>query len=248
MKTITAILVDDEISNLKGLERKLEHLFPEIDIIHSFQSPEEAIEGIKNTPPDILFLDIEMPRINGFQLLTQLKEIAFKTIFVTAYNTYAIEAFKQNALDYILKPIDNDELKLAVNKAVHIVREEELQTHNKKLIHVLTDKVKGLNKIIVPTVKGISFYKPEEVIRLEGKEGYTYVYLKTGDKVLSSYSIGKYEKQLNSEGFFQCHRSHIVNIEFITDFLNEGYVLLNNTHKVPISKAKRKQFLNLYLN
>lgn len=248
MKTITAILVDDEISNLKGLEHKLEKLFPEIEIIDTFQSPEEAILVIQRSSPDLLFLDIEMPRINGFELLTHLTDINFKTIFVTAYSTYAIDAFKQNALDYILKPIDNDDLKIAVNKAIDVIKKEKVNEYNQTLIHVLTDKIKGSNKIIVPTVKGISFYKPEEVVRMEGIDGYTHVYLKTGSKIMSSYSIGKYEKQLNPHAFFQCHRSHIINVEYISEFLNEGYVILDTTHKVPVSKAKRKQFLNLDFN
>ncbi|MEE9363836.1 MAG: LytTR family DNA-binding domain-containing protein [Cellulophaga sp.] len=245
MKTITAILVDDEISNLKGLQQKLEKLFPQIKILNTFQKPEEAIKVINNTPPDILFLDIEMPRINGFELLSRLIDVDFQVIFVTAYSEYAIEAFKKNVIDYILKPIDDENLIIGVNKALKIIKKENLTENNVKLIQLLTEQIKGNNKIIVPTIKGISFFPEEDVVRLEGFEGYTKVYLKNNDIVTSSYSIGKYEKQLQKMNFYQCHRSHLINIKYISEFLNEGFVVLEDNHKVPVSKVKRKHFLNM---
>jgi two-component system LytT family response regulator len=113
MENFTAILVDDEISNLKGLQLKIEKLFPDIKITGAFQKPEVAIERIAELKPNILFLDIQMPRMNGFELLSKLKAVDFQVIFVTAYSDYAIAAFKQNAVDYILKPIENDHLKTA---------------------------------------------------------------------------------------------------------------------------------------
>lgn len=245
MKNITAILVDDEISNLKGLENKLTKMFPEIQILDAFQSPEEAILGIEEHRPDLLFLDIEMPRMNAFELLSRLDEICFKIIFVTAYSTYAIEAFKQNALDYILKPIDNTDLIQAVGKAKALIEQEQLNEHNQKLINVLTENAHIQNKVIVPTVKGMRFFKADDVIRLEGVDGYTQVYLTSGKKMMSSYSVGKYAQQLNSKLFFQCHRSHIININHVTEFLNEGSVILIENHQVPVSKSRRDDLLDL---
>lgn len=245
MKTITATLVDDEISNIKGLSKKLEKLFPEIEILNSFQQPEEAIKAINKTAPDILFLDIEMPRINGFELLSRLTNVNFQVIFVTAYSEYAIEAFKSNIVDYILKPIEDDNLITGVNKALDIIKKEATSENNTKLIKLLTDQIKSNNKIVVPTIKGISFFSQEDIIRLEGFEGYTKVYLKNGNTITSSYSIGKYEKQLAENNFYQCHRSHLINIKYITEFLNEGFVILENNHKIPVSKIKRKHFLDM---
>src|SRR5690606_2748098 len=122
MNNITAILVDDEISNLKGLQKKIEILFPEIQILGAYQKPEEAIIALEKQEVNILFLDIQMPRINGFELLSKLKDVNFQVIFVTAYNEYALEAFKKSAIDYVLKPIDNNDLVIAINKALDVIK------------------------------------------------------------------------------------------------------------------------------
>ncbi|HIC31854.1 MAG TPA: response regulator transcription factor [Flavobacteriaceae bacterium] len=244
MNEIKAILVDDEISNLKGLEKKLNTLFPEIEIAGMFQSPEDAINAINNSQPDILFLDIQMPRIDGFELLSRLKHINFQIIFVTAYSDYAIEAFKQSAVDYILKPIDNDDLKIAVQKALtNIVSEKEKQS-NEKLFNLLSENIKK-NKVIVRTSKGISFIPEEEVMHLEGYEGYTKIHLTDNTTLTSSYNLGKFEKALGSK-FFKCHKSHIINLEHVRHFENEGYIVLNNEYRVPISKTNKKAFLELF--
>lgn len=244
MNQIKAILVDDEISNLKGLEKKLNTLFSGIEIAGMFQSPEDAINAINTTQFDVLFLDIQMPRIDGFELLSRLKHINFQIIFVTAYSDYAIEAFKQSAVDYILKPIDNDDLKIAVQKALANITSEKVKQSNSKLLDLLSDTVKK-NKVIVPTAKGISFIPEEEVMHLEGYEGYTKIHLTNKSMLTSSYNLGKFEKALGSK-FFKCHKSHIINLEHVRHFENEGYIVLNNEYRVPISKTNKKAFLELF--
>ncbi|WP_336127140.1 LytR/AlgR family response regulator transcription factor [Mesoflavibacter sp. CH_XMU1422-2] len=244
MSQLKAILVDDEISNLKGLEKKLKTLFPEIEISGMFQSPEDAVSAINTTQLDILFLDIQMPRIDGFELLSRLKHINFQIIFVTAYSEYAIEAFKQSAVDYILKPIDNDDLKIAVQKALsNIVSEKEKQS-NSRLLDLLSETVKK-NKVVVPTSKGISFIPEEEVMHLEGYEGYTRIHLIDGTTLMSSYNLGKFEKTLGAI-FFKCHKSHIINLEHVRHFENEGYIVLDTDYRVPISKTNKKAFLKMF--
>jgi two-component system LytT family response regulator len=245
MSTITAILIDDEISNLKGLEQKLGKLFPDITILHTFQKPEDAIKALQVEQPDLVFLDIEMPRINGFELLTQLNTIDFQVIFVTAYSEYAIEAFKQNAIDYVLKPIDDNDLKIAVDKAQSILKAKSEAESNHKLVNLLSETISGNNKIIVPTSKGMSFIPQEEVMHLEGYEGYTKIHLTNTSIITSSYNLGKFEKLLSSK-FFKCHKSHIINLEKVRHFENEGYVVLENDYRVPISKTNKKAFLSLF--
>lgn len=244
MSTVTAILIDDEISNLKGLEQKLGKLFPDIVIENTFQKPEEAIKTLQKQQPDIVFLDVEMPRINGFDLLSQLETVDFQVIFVTAYSEYAIDAFKQNAVDYVLKPIDDEELVTAVNKALYIVKTKSDIENNHKLVNLLSSTISS-NKIIVPTQKGMSFIPEEEVMHLEGYDGYTKIHLIDGKTIMSSYNLGKFEKLL-SRAFFKCHKSHIINLEKVRHFENEGYLVLEDSQRIPISRSNKKTFLELF--
>lgn len=245
MSAIKAILIDDEISNLKGLENKLKQLFPELSIAGKFHIPEEAIAHIENAPPDILFLDIQMPRMSGFELLSKLKTINFQIIFVTAYSEYAIDAFKKSAVDYILKPIDTDDLKEAVNKALKHIALERNQHTNVNLVELLSDTIFKKNKLVVPTAKGVSFIPEEELMHLEGYDGYTKIHLADKTTLISSYNLGKFEKLL-SKKFFKCHKSHVVNLERVRHFKNEGYIILDTGCSVPISKTNRKALLELF--
>ncbi|NRD21385.1 response regulator transcription factor [Winogradskyella eckloniae] len=244
MSKIKAILVDDEISNLKGLELKVNKLFPEIKILKAYQKPEDALKGILELKPDLLFLDIEMPRINGFELLSKLNNIDFQVIFVTAYSEYALEAIKKSAIDYVLKPIDNDDLVLAVNKAKHVIYDKRQSDTNSKMVRLLNDVIENSNKIIIPTAKGVSFIPQDEVLHLEGYEGYTKIHLQD-NVIISSYNLGKFEKNLSTK-FFKCHKSHIINLEKVRSFENEGYVVLENSIRIPISRANKKVFLSLF--
>lgn len=241
----TAILIDDEINNLKGLEQKIGKLFPDITIKNCFQKPEDAIIFLNKKQPDIVFLDIQMPRINGFELLAALKHVNFQVIFVTAYNEYAIEAFKQNAVDYVLKPIDNKDLVTAVEKAKIILKSKAEAENNHKLVNLLSKTLSSNNKIIIPSAKGMSFIPQDEVLHLEGYEGYTKIHLENNTIITSSYSLGKFEKLLSTK-FFKCHKSHIINLEKVRHFENEGYLVLENSQRVPISRANKKTFLELF--
>ncbi|MGK0446472.1 MAG: two-component system LytT family response regulator [Polaribacter sp.] len=245
MNNITAIIVDDEITNLKGLQKKINNLFPEIEIIATHQNPEEAIVNIEERQPDILFLDIEMPRIDGFELLSRLRNINFQIIFVTAFSEYAIEAFKKYAIGYILKPIDNEDLIESVNKAKENIKLKIENTKNIKLLQFILENNSNGKKLIIPTIKGVSFIPEKEVIHIEGFDGYTKIHLIDNSKIVSSYNIGKYEK-MTSNIFYKCHKSHIVNLEKVRHFENDGFIVLENKKRVPVSKTKRKEFINLY--
>ncbi|MFP4846180.1 LytR/AlgR family response regulator transcription factor [Winogradskyella sp. PE311] len=245
MKNISAILIDDEISNLKGLQQKINKLFPDIEVLDTFQKPEAAIKKLETEQSDIVFLDIEMPRINGFELLSSLKEINFQVIFVTAYNEYALQAFKKSAIDYVLKPIDDDDLKIAIDKALKVIEDKHISENNTKLLSLLTASISKTNKLIVPTTKGLSFIPQEEVFHLEGYEGYTKIHLFDNTTLISSYNLGKFKKLLGCT-FFKCHKSHIINLDKVRAFENEGYVVLENEERVPISKANKKVFLDLF--
>lgn len=245
MKKLTALLVDDEISSLKVLQQKLAKLFPKFEVSGAIQVPEDAIKFIKNAPPDILFLDVQMPRMNGFELLSSLPEVGFQVIFITAYSEYALKAFKQSAVDYILKPIEDNELQVAVEKAFKIIEQKKQHEYHAKLIEILTETITGDHKLIIPTAKGLSFVPQDEVLHLEGYEGYTKIHLANDVHMVSSYNLGRFEKTLNKI-FFKCHKSHIINLEKVRSFENEGYVVLENGKRIPISPVNRKVFLGLF--
>jgi two-component system LytT family response regulator len=245
MKTINAVIIDDEISALKGLELKIRKLVPEIDILKTFSKPENAVEWLHKNNPDLVFLDIEMPRLNGFELLSELSEIPFQVIFVTAYSEYALQALKHSAVDYILKPVENTELISAIDKAVTIIRNKDIEATQLNLIKLLHETLSNTNKLVVPTSVGLSFIPMDEILHLEGDEGYTRIHLEETPSILSSYSLGRFEKMLTTV-FFKCHKSHIINLEKVRSFENEGYICLENGDRVPISKPNRKIFLNLF--
>ncbi len=245
---LTAVLVDDEQSTLQTLERQLNELFPALGIVRTFDKPEKALYYL-NEPanqPDILFLDVQMPRMDGLELLARLNEINFQLVFVTAHPQYALDAIKHSAVDYILKPIDPDDLQAAVAKAMERIRQNREQEQTRELIALLGENIRASGKIIVPTATGLSFIPVDEVLHIEGAEGYTKFHLTDGSELLSSYNIGKFEKKLDQRIFFKCHKSHIINIRKVRSFENEGYIVLEGDYRVPISRANRKFFLDLF--
>lgn len=245
MNKIATIIVDDEKNALESLALKVEKYFPNVNITHKFQNPQKALEQINKEHPSLLFLDIEMPVLSGLDLLSKIENPNFEIIFVTAYNEYAIEAIKHCAIGYIIKPIDNDELKNAINNALRNVEQKSALEKNRQLLENLLTN--GNPTIVIPTQKGLSFIKTTDIIRFEGIDGYTKIVLQNSS-VLSSYSIGKFSKSPKLLTFFSVHKSHFINLNFVSDFLNEGYVILTNGDRVPVAKAKRKDFLDKIQN
>ena len=240
-----AILVDDEQKALDGLHLKINRFFPEINIVNTFQNPQKAIDFINNYQPDILFLDVEMPVLSGFDVLAQIKNPNFEVIFVTAYNNYAIEAFQHCAIGYVLKPIDNDELEIAIKNASQSITQKKALQKNEALLNKLITINSKVNKLIIPTNKGLLFIPYSEILHIEGYDGYTKIHTIDVSEIVSSYNIGKYEKLLN-DNFYKCHKSHIINLQKVRAFENEGYILLDNKKRVPVSKTKRKEFIDLF--
>ena len=244
MTNINCILVDDEIASLKNLERKINQFFPNLTILDKFQKPEDAILFLNTNEVSLVFLDIQMPRINGFELLTTVKNVDFKVIFVTAYNEYALEALKKSAIDYILKPIDDDDLKVAIQKTIKIIDEENESTHNKELLELLQESISNQKKLLVPNEKGFSVIEQNDILYLEGYDGYTKINIDPERQIISSYGLGKYEQKLNAN-FFKTHKSYIVNLNKIIEFEKEGYVVLSNNVRIPISKKSKNELLDL---
>lgn len=244
MKRYKTILVDDELTALQNLKNKIEKNSDLVEVVGSYQNPLEALRAINENAPDILFLDIQMPQLNGFELLNKIDDLSSQVIFSTAYGAYALDAIKINAVDYILKPIDNKELKTALDKAIFNI-EHARDNQNTNLVELLNKIIERDHKLKVPTQRGISFIPQDEIIHLEGYDGYTKIHLINGKTVISSYNLGKFSEFLD-DNFFKCHKSHYVNIKEVRGIENEGFIIIGEDYRVPITKTYKQAFLELF--
>jgi len=241
MNKIKVILIDDEEKALESLHIKISRFFKEIEIIASCNNPKEAVHLINELKPDLVFLDIEMPVWSGFDVLAKINQPVFEIIFVTAYSNYAIEAIQNCAIGYVVKPIDNEELIHAINNAIQNINQKTALEKNVQLLANLGHK--NTTSIAIPSQKGLQFIKSEKIIRLEGIDGYTKIYSTDNKPLLSSYSIGKFSKLLTDSNFFLCHKSHLINLQYVQSILKEGSIELSDNNIVPLAKAKKKELI-----
>ncbi|TVZ56844.1 LytTR family two component transcriptional regulator [Lutibacter sp. Hel_I_33_5] len=241
---VNAILIDDEPKALAILKNKIERFCSNVTIIGETQNPEEAIEILEKTQPELVFLDIAMPQMSGFDLLSKIKNPTFEIIFVTAFDEYAIEAINHCAIGYLLKPVDNQNLISVVQKATNNIEEKTALEKNKILIENLGIQTFQKKKIVIPTKDGLEFIEIERIIFCEGVDGYTKIHLINKQTILSSHSIGHFNKLLVTQGFYLIHKSYFINIDHISKYLNEGYVVLSENHNLPISRSRRNDFVN----
>lgn len=248
MKTYkyTAVLIDDEFSALEILAIKLNKLFPEIHLVGKFQNPVEASEKLADLNPDLLFLDITMPNLSGFDLLTTISLPDTEIIFVTAHNDFALEAIQHCAIGYIVKPIENNMLQDAVQNAMANLQKKTSFEKTRQLLQNLQSQT--LNRLVVPTQKGLSILKTEDIVRLEGMDGYTKICMNDQNCIVSSYNIGKFKKMLENQDFISLHKSHLVNASFLKSLTNEGYAELYNGENIPYSKSKKNEILEKIRN
>ena len=193
---LKTILIDDEPKALAILEHKLKRLCKDVSVVATFQKPKEALECLEEEKPDLVFLDVAMPEMSGFDILKQLKNPNFEIVFATGFDEYAIEAIKHCAIGYLVKPIDNDELVEAVNKAKENIAEKNALIKNQQLIENLGVKRFQDRKVIIPTQDGLEFLEISQIIRCEGEDGYTRIYRNGKKPILSSQNIGHFVKML----------------------------------------------------
>lgn len=241
---INAILVDDEPKALAILKNKIERFCSNVTIVGETQNPEEALKLIAEKKPHLVFLDIAMPQMSGFDLLAKISEPDFEIIFVTAFDEYAIDAINHCAIGYLLKPVDNQALIATVVKASLNIEEKSALEKNKLLIENLGIQTFQKKKIVIPTQEGLEFVEVNTIVFCEGTDGYTKIHLENTKSILSSYSIGHFVKLLNNQDFYLIHKSYFINLNYIEKYLNEGYVVLLNNHKLPVSRNRRSNFLN----
>jgi two-component system LytT family response regulator len=243
--SINALLIDDERKALAILKNKLERLCPNVNIVAETQDPKEAIVLIEELKPDLIFLDVAMPELSGFDVLSQIENPNFEIIFATAFDNYAIEAIKHCAIGYLVKPVDNNDLVEVVNKAIQNIEEKNALEKNKLLIENLGIQTFQNKKIVIPCNEGLEFVQIADIIHFQGDNGYTNIHFTNRNPILSSHSIGYFCKLLENQSFYLIHKSHFINLIHIEKYLNEGFVILTNNHKLPISRNRRQDFLNI---
>ncbi len=241
---IKTILVDDERKALAILKDKISRFCPQLEIIAETQKPKEAIDLIISLEPQLVFLDVTMPEISGFDVLKEITNPHFELIFATAFDNFAIQAIEHCAIGYLVKPIDNDLLIQTVAKAINNIEQQNAIQKNRTLIENLGVLTFQDKKVVIPSSEGLEFVAISEIIHLEGLDGYTKIYFNGKPEILSSYNIGYFIKLLDEQLFFQIHKSHLINLNHIDKYLNEGCVVLSNSHKIPVARSRRQDFLN----
>lgn len=241
---IKALIIDDELKARNILHHYIVNFIPEVTEVRQADSVDAAIEILKEFSPGIVFLDVEMPYKNGFDLLVELKSPAFDVIFTTAYNQYAIQAIRFSALDYLLKPVDPDELQAAVRR--HLEKQEGKPSNAlyENLASNITKKDIRDFTIAVPSSEGTHFFKMEDIIRLEADRNYTHIHLNGKKPFLASKTLKHFEEMLEHSDFIRTHKSHLVNPAFISRVSNDKeFILLSDGSKVEVSRRKKDEVL-----
>jgi two-component system LytT family response regulator len=242
-----AILIDDERNALEMLEWMLRKNTPEVEIVAMCESPFDGIEKISTLKPDLVFLDIEMPQLNGFDMLDRIGRYDFEVIFTTAYNQFAIKALKICALDYLLKPIETEELKSAVQKALQ--RKNKMSSEQlEMLMNYFKPEKPKTRRIALTAFDHLIFVETNDIVYCESDSNYTTFFLVNGDKVVVSKTLKDVEDILEGADFFRIHASYLINMKHIAKFTrgDGGYVVMTNNQHINVSRRKKDEFFEMF--
>jgi len=247
-QNIKSVIIDDEPGNVVTLSEMLKTYCPEVQIAGTAADIQKGYALIKDQQPDVIFLDIEMPYGNAFELLDRLLPVNFEVIFITAFNDYAIRAFKYAALDYILKPVNIKELKEAVERLSRRIEEKNIDIRISSLLANLASGNEAIQKIGLPTNEGLHFEEISDIMHIEAAGSYSYLYVKGKNKELVSKNLKEFEDILPSSTFCRVHHSHIININFIKKYFKGrgGYVEMEDGTTVEISARKKDDFFSKF--
>lgn len=240
---IKAIIIDDEKNALEVLRMQLVNYCKEVQVVKICVGGREGIEAIHALSPDLVFLDIEMPMCNGFDVLEATKDKGYKVIFTTAYDQFALKAFRYSAIDYLLKPIDIEELIMAVKK-VQLAEPKEIAGVLEKLYKQFDSVGHRQRKVALPIGDGLEMVPLQNIIRCESESNYTTIYLQDKRKVTLSKTLKDIEDLLSYPPFYRIHNSHIVNIDFIQKIFKTdgGYVIMSDGAHINISRSRKDSF------
>ena len=244
---IKILIVDDELSASNILKLLIEKHVAGQKEVRVCQSPEMAMEIIPSFKPSLIMLDIEMPHMNGFDLLNRIGNWDFDVIFTTAYDKYAIKAIRFSALDYLLKPIDIPDLQNAINR--HIVRKNMYPQEQKKLLNNLISNLRQEDqssfKLALSTMEGVFFYEPKEILKCEGDDNYTHFNFLNSPPLIVSKTLKEFEEILIEYGFMRVHKSFLVNMRYVAHLDKEGLLWLNDGSHVIVSRRRKKEVLDI---
>ncbi len=246
MQVLKAILVDDELNSLQNLQFKIHEYCPSIKVVAQSQNPEEAIRLIQQYKPDVVFLDIEMPRMSGFKMLEQIPEIDFEIIFITAYNHYAINAIRISAFDYLVKPVAIEELQQTVERLGNFTikkTRERADILKKNLANPKSQE----DHIAIPTNDGLEFIQIKQILRIESSSNYSKIILLTGPQMLVTRQLKDFEELLQDYRFYRVHHSHLINLNYISKYVrgDGGQITMRNGDIIDVSRRKKEVFLKL---
>ncbi|HYJ62845.1 MAG TPA: LytTR family DNA-binding domain-containing protein [Parafilimonas sp.] len=241
---ITAIIVDDEPYSCESLATLLERYCPSVKLLDICYSGIDALKAIKEQAPDLLFLDIEMPGMNGFELLQQLHTINFSIIFTTSYDQYAIKAIKFSALDYLLKPVDREDLQAAVQKAMQSSK-QSLPQQIEILLQKLNHPTIPINKIAIPTMEGLQMLFVENIISCSSDSNYTTLFLKNKQKIIASRTLKEIEEMLEDYSFLRVHHSYLINLNEIEKYIkgDGGYLIMSDGTNIDVSRSRKEMLI-----
>jgi len=240
---LKAVIVDDEPKAIQSLIWELSNFKKGIEVIASYTNPNEALSFLEKNTPDCLFLDVQMPTMGGFQFLEQLKNKDFAVVITTAYDEYAIKALKHEAIDYLLKPIDSDDLRESIDK---IKKHSDRTINSAKLERMLSNFNSQFDKkrITVNTDGKLLFLDVDDIIYIESDGNYSTLYLQDQKKIVVTKKLKEVDAMLPEHYFFRIHNSYIINLNKIKAFIkNEGYVIMDSDHKIPVARQRKSDFL-----
>ena len=247
MKKIKTVLVDDEPRGLSALQKLLEMNCPELEIVGLCNSADEAKDMIEKLKPELVFLDIAMPEKNGFDLLQEISPVDFEIIFVTAHNDFMLQAFKYSAVDYLLKPVEDDLLTEAVRRAAKRIEDKTTGSQLETLLYNVRQKEGGQKlKMCITSLKGFQVVKLSDIIYFEASSNYTNFHFTDRPLICASKPIHEFEELLADSNFVRIHKSVVVNLEHVKEYLRGegGTIVLSNAKKVEVSRRRKESFIN----
>jgi two-component system, LytTR family, response regulator len=238
------LLIDDEIRATDALRLMIEKTVPEIRQIYVCNDSRQAAEIIHKIQPGLVFLDIQMPHLNGFELLEKLPNKNFKIIFTTAYNEYAIQAIRFSAFDYLLKPIDSEELQSSIHRLLDSQEDYQQQFDLlKNIMHNIQAPSSDEFRLALPTKEGVHFFFPREIVRCEAIGNYTKFFTEKGKTYLISKTLGEYDALLAPHNFIRTHKSHLVNKKSISFIDHDGFAVLKDNSRVEVSRRRKEEVM-----